>query len=164
MMNRTFALILIFLSFGVPGCDRLHSRATSGSRQTPSLDQSPRIPPAYCPLTRPPAIPFTASGERAFGANDDQFWLGTDKLWIPLPKSGEQWGWLPRTPDHTTPKITAKIFWGSDDFDYRKKADYSLKVTGRRLDGDAPPLEVNKVTNALFEPHAAMLTGVYVPK
>ncbi len=70
---------------------------------------------------------------------------------------------MPRTPDHTTPEITTKIFWGSADFDYHNKEDYSLKVTGQRLDGEAPPLVVNKVTNALFEPHAAMLTGVYVP-
>ena len=69
---------------------------------------------------------------------------------------------MPRTPDHR-PRITAKIFWGSVDFDYHKDEDYSLKVTGRRLDGDAPPLEADRVTNALFEPRAAMLTGVYVP-
>jgi hypothetical protein len=49
------------------------------------------------------------------------------------------------------------------DFDYRKKEDYDLKVTGRRLDGDAPPLVVDKVTNALFVPRAVMLTGVIVP-
>jgi hypothetical protein len=56
-----------------------------------------------------------------------------------------------------------KDFWGSVDFDYHRREDYDLKVTGRRLDGDAPPLIVDKVTNALFVPHAAMLTGVYVP-
>jgi hypothetical protein len=61
------------------------------------------------------------------------------------------------------PRMTAKIFWGSVDFDYHKDEDYSLKVTGRRLDGDAPPLEADRVTNALFEPRAAMLTAVYVP-
>jgi hypothetical protein len=95
------------------------------------------------------------------GANDNSFWLGTDKLWIALPKSGKVWGWGPRAPGQ--PDLTAKIFWGSVDFDYHRKEDYSLKVTGRRLDGDAPPLVVDRVTNALFVPHAAMLTGVYVP-
>jgi len=59
--------------------------------------------------------------------------------------------------------LTAKVFWGSVDFDYRRKEDYDFKVTGRRLDGEAPPLWVDRVTNALFVPHAAMLTGVYVP-
>jgi hypothetical protein len=45
--------------------------------------------------------------------------------------------------------LTAKIFWGSVDFDYRRTEDYDLKVTGRRLDGDGPALVVDKVTNAL---------------
>jgi hypothetical protein len=89
------------------------------------------------------------------------FWLGTDKLWTALPRAGAVWGWGPRGAG--SPDLTTKIFWGSVDFDYRKREDYSLKVTGRRLDGDAPPLVVDRVTNALFVPHAAMLTGVYVP-
>jgi hypothetical protein len=99
-----------------------------------------------------------------FGANEDLFWLGTDKLYISLLKSGEHWGWLPRDSlGPGKPKLTAKIFWGSVDFDYHKKEDYSLKVTGRRLDGDSPPFEVERVTNALTIPRAAMLTGVYFP-
>lgn len=96
------------------------------------------------------------------GENDKSFWLGTEKLWIVLPKAGQVWGWAPRPPGHEH-DLTAKVFWGSVDFDYHKEEDYSLKVTGRRLDGDAPPLVVDKVTNALFVPHAAMLTGVIVP-
>lgn len=96
------------------------------------------------------------------GVKDNDFWLGTEKLWIALPKSGEVWGWAPHAPGHEH-DLTAKIFWGSVDFDYHRKEDYDLKVTGRRLDGDAPPLLVDKVTNALFVPHAAMLTGVWAP-
>ena len=90
--------------------------------------------------------------------------MGTDKLYIVLPKSGEHWGWLTRDSlGPGKPKLTQKIFLGSVDFDYHKKEDYSLKVTGRRLDGDTPPFEVDRVTNALGEPRAAMLTGVYIP-
>jgi hypothetical protein len=107
-------------------------------------------------------VAFTPPGEQERGKNDYFFWLGTKKLWIPLPKSGQMWGWAPRPPGHEH-DLTAKLFWGSVDFDYHRKEDYSLKVTGRRLDGDAPPLVVDKVTNALFVPHAAMLTGVILP-
>jgi hypothetical protein len=60
-------------------------------------------------------------------------------------------------------RFDRKDFLGKRDFDYHRKEDYDLKVTGRRLDGDAPPLLVDKVTNALFVPHAAMLTGIYLP-
>jgi len=95
------------------------------------------------------------------GPDEDDFWLGTETLWIGLPKKGEVWAWAPQAPGES--KLTAKIFWGSVDFDYHRKEDYSLKVTGRRLDGDAPPFVVTEVTNALFVPHAAMLTGVIVP-
>jgi hypothetical protein len=70
------------------------------------------------------------------------------------------WGWVPHAPGHEH-DLTTKIFWGSVDFDYRKEYPPQLKVTRRRLDGDAPPLLVDKVTNALFVPHAAMLTGVW---
>lgn len=125
--------------------------------RTSSNAQS-HVAPASCPVTLAPAVAFTPAGERKL---DNGFWLGTDKLWIALPASGEIWGWKPR--GRNQPDLTAKIFWGSVDFDYHRAEDYDLKVTGRRLDGDAPPLVVDRVTNALFIPHAAMLTGVYVP-
>jgi hypothetical protein len=131
--------------------------------QPPSLDEQRAARPASCPLTRPPAVPFTPPGEPKEACEDDGFWLGTEKLWQCLPKSGIAWGWLPRTPDHATPEITAKIFWGSAHFDLHKDEDYSLKVTGRRLDGDAPPLVVDRATNALGKVHDSMLTGVYMP-
>ena len=130
-----------------------------GQRNSP--EQRPVAPPS-CPITLPPAVPFTPPGEHKMGPDDNSFWLGTEKLWRALPKSGEVWGWAPREPGHEH-DLTAKLFWGSVDFDYHRKEDYSLKVTGRRLDGDAPPLVVDKVTNALFVPHAAMLTGVILP-
>lgn len=129
-----------------------------GQRNSP--EQRP-VAPTSCPVTRPPAVPFTPPGEHKMGPDDNSFWLGTEKLWTALPRSGDVWGWAPRGPGE--PNLTAKIFWGSVDFDYHRREDYDLKITGRRLDGDAPPLMVDKVTNALFVPHAAMLTGVYVP-
>jgi hypothetical protein len=162
-MNKTFALVLIFASFCALCCSHFRSSTTATSVQSAFIDEQSPVPPASCRLTGPPTTPFTPPGERNGGCEDDSFWIGTEELWLCLPKKGEKWGWLPRTPDHSTPDLTAKIFWGSADFDYHKKEDYSLKVTGRRLDGDAPPLVVSKVTNALFVPHAAMLTGVYAP-
>ena len=100
------------------------------------------VAPASC-RTVPPTTPFTPPGEHEIGANDNHFWLGTEKLWVALPKSGEVWGWVPHAPGHEH-DLTAKIFWGSIDFDYRKEYPPQLKVTGRRLDGDAPRLLVDK--------------------
>jgi hypothetical protein len=59
--------------------------------------------------------------------------------------------------------LTTKIFWWSVDYDRHREGNADLKVTGRRLDGDAPPLLTLPTTNALGSPYDAMLTGVYVP-
>jgi hypothetical protein len=59
--------------------------------------------------------------------------------------------------------LTTKIFWASVDYDYHKEEYPDLKVTGRRLDGNAPPLVTDEATNAFPGPGAAMLVGVYVP-
>ena len=160
MMSRAFILVLILVSCCALCCSSFRSSTTATSIQSTSIDEQSPVPPASCRLTRPPTTPFTPPGERSGGCEDDSFWIGTPELWLCLPKKGEVWGWVPHAPGHEH-DLTAKIFWGSADFDYHKKEDYILKVTGRRLDGDAPPLVVSKVTNALFVPQAAMLTGVY---
>jgi hypothetical protein len=59
--------------------------------------------------------------------------------------------------------LTNKIFWFSVDYDRHREGNANLKVTGRRLDGDAPPLWTLPTTNALGDPYDAMLTGVYMP-
>src|SRR6266850_6947113 len=161
-MNKTFALILIFVSSCALCCSRFRSSTIATSVQSTSVDEQRPVAPASCPVTVPPTTPFTPPGEHEMSAKDNDFWLGTEKLWIALPKSGEVWGWGPRAPGHEH-DLTAKVFWGSVDFDYHRREDYSLKVTGRRLDGDTLPFEADRVTNALGEPRAAMLTGVYIP-
>ena len=68
-----------------------------GQRDSP--EQRPVAPPS-CPVTLAPAVPFTPPGEHKMGPDDNSFWLGTEKLWIALPKAGEVWGWGPRAPGH----------------------------------------------------------------
>jgi hypothetical protein len=131
--------------------------------QQNSPQQRP-VAPASCPVTVPPAVPFTPPGCPELGENDNTFWLGTEKLWTGLRKSGV-WGWGPHAPghEHEVQPLTAKIFWWSVDYDRHREGNADLKVTGRRLDGDAPPLLTLPTTNALGSPYDAMLTGVYVP-
>ena len=157
-MNKTFALILIFVSSGALCCSRFRSSTIPTSVQSTSVYEQRPVAPASCPVTVPPTTPFTPPGEHDMDAKDNGFWLGTEKLWIALPKSGAVWGWVPHAPgqEHA---LTAKIFWGSVDFDHRKEHPPQLIVTGRRLDGDAPPLLVNKATNALFVPHCRHADG-----
>jgi hypothetical protein len=105
---------------------------------------------------------FTPPAAYTLEENTKSFWLGSEKLWTALPKSGVVWGWVPRAPGHED-DLTAKTFWASVDFDYRKEYPPELKVTGKRLDGVAPPLLTTRATNAFPGPAAAMLIGVIVP-
>lgn len=138
-----------------------------GQQNSPQQPSPPRrlVAPASCPVTAPPANPFTPPGLYKLGENEDSFWFGTEKLWTELEKAGV-WEWASHSPrhKHQVQPLTEKIFWGSVDFNWKKKEDYGLKVTGRRLDGDASPLLTLPTTNAFVDQHtAAMLTGVYVP-
>ena len=130
--------------------------------QQNSPEQSPARP-ASCPVNAPPMVPFTPPA--LYKKSENSFWLGTEKLFIILPKSGIVWGWAPRPPghEHEVQPLTAKTFWASVDFDYKEEYPPKLKVTGKRLDGDAPPLLTLTPTNAFPGPAAAMLVGVYVP-
>jgi len=93
------------------------------------------------------------------------FWFGTEKLWTTVRKSGDVWYWAPHAPghEHDVQPLTAKTFWASVNFNYKEEYPPALKVTGKRLDGDAPPLLTLTPTNAFPGPAAAMLVGVYVP-
>jgi hypothetical protein len=122
-------------------------------------------PPASCPVTAPPAIPFTPPAPYELDNYDNTFWIGTDKLWTARPKSAV-WTTGPREPGHEqdVQPLTAKTFWASVDFNWRTEWPVTLKVTGRRLDGNAPPLLASQATNAMVDgPTPAMLVGVYVP-
>ena len=125
--------------------------------------QQPFVPPASCPVTVAPAVPFVPPGPYELG--EKSFWFGTDNLWTALRKSGEVWYWAPRKPghEHEVQPLTKKTFWCSVNFNYKEEYPPELKVTGRRLDGDAPPLLTMQTTNAFPGPAAAMLSGVYVP-
>ena len=134
-----------------------------GQQNSPQESSAPRQFPSSCPVTVLPADPFTPPGQYELGENS--FWLGTVKLWTTLRKSGEVWATKPRPPGHEdeVQPLTVKTFWGSVDFNYREEYPPKLKVTGRRLDGSAPPLLTMTATNAFPGPAAAMLVGVYVP-
>jgi hypothetical protein len=126
-----------------------------------SQENSPQAArwPASCPVTVQPKEPFTAPAPYELDKHD--FWLGTEKLWTPLRKSGQVWSWIPRPPGHED-DLGTKTFWASVNFDWKTEYPPELKVTGKRLDGDAPPLRARQATNAFPGPAAAMLVGVIV--
>jgi hypothetical protein len=118
--------------------------------------------PASCPVSTPPEHPFTPPTNLALDQGD--FWLGTEKLWTYLGKSGT-WEWEPHKPghEHQVQPLTVKIFWMSVDYDRQTERHPNITVTGRRLDRAAPPLLLLPATHAILGDETAMLTGVYVP-
>jgi hypothetical protein len=122
------------------------------------------VAPSSCPVTVAPPKPFTPPAGYELDDNTQAFWIGSNKLWTALRKTGV-WYWAahPPGPNNEIQHLTEKTFWGSVDFDWKKEYPPKLKVTGRRLDGNAPPLLTLRSTNAFPGPTAAMLSGVYVP-
>ena len=139
---------------------------TARSQQN-SPQESPaqgQLVPASCPVTVAPSDPFTPPAPYEMDDNGNGFWWGRNNLWTVLRKTGT-WEWAPHKPghEHEVQPLTEKTFWGSVNFNWRTEYPPKLKVTGRRLDGSAPPLLTTRATNAFPGPAAAMLVGVYVP-
>lgn len=134
-------------------------------QENPSQEPAPPPWPASCPVTIQPTNAFTPPPPYDLGENPKSSWYGTEKLWTTVRKTGDVWYWGPHAPGHEqeVQPLTVKSFWGSVDFDYRTEYPPALKVTGKRLDGDAPPLLTMQPTNAFPGPAAAMLVGIYVP-
>ncbi len=140
---------------------------TANAQQTSSQQVPPHAPyiPASCPVTTRPAYAFIPPGDYPTELPQDYFWMGTDKLWTEI-REGMTWEWRPHRPGHEgeVQPLTVKIFWFRLGYDYRTEPHPKIKVTGKRLDGPAPPLMVMQpATHALFVPLPAMLTGVFVP-
>jgi len=128
----------------------------------PALSQAQPVPPS-CQVTVRPTHAFTPPAP--YEVDPNAFWWGTEKLWTSVDESGI-WPWMPHKPGHENEvqPLTAKLFWMSVKYDWRKELNYpELTVTGKRLDGHAPPLLVTQATNAFPGPGAAMVIGVYVP-
>lgn len=119
-----------------------------------------RIPPRTCPVDFEGILSFAAPKPYSTVAPwDGFFWYGSEYLWTALPDDGV-WSALPKNPDG----YTQKIMWWSIVFNLSAEPEPALVVTGRRLDGDSPPLRFYGATNAMAEDIGeAMLTGVEFP-
>jgi hypothetical protein len=105
---------------------------------------------------------------------ENDFRLGTEELWTDIHEP-MVWLWAPHQPGHEqeVQPLTAKVFWWRVGYDWRTEPQPYLTITGKRLDGPAPPLmvmtrqrpdgSVAQATHAIMGNFVAMLTGVYVP-
>jgi hypothetical protein len=118
--------------------------------------------PKSCPVTKPPAHPFVPPSPYPTQTNSSGFWFGTDKLWTQLPMDGT-WKGLP----HYNPTDTAfrqKLLWWRRGYDWRTENAPKLRVTGRRLDAPAAPLEAGTSHGWTDDAnHPFMVVGMDIP-
>ena len=113
---------------------------------TTKLGEQPMVPPPY-----PPKAPRGA------------FWYGTSELWTILGENGT-WSGLPHyTP--TDPTFRQKLFWWRQGYEWDAEPPPHLVVTGRRLDGPAPPLMSDPATGGYREEDwkSFMVVGINLP-
>jgi hypothetical protein len=117
--------------------------------------------PQTCPVTKAPRPPFVPPAPYP---SDGQVLVGSPKLWTNIPKDGV-WRSLPHyTPDDT--RFRQKVFWWSEGYDWRIENPPELTISGKRLDGPAPPLSTDDHANAGWtndSNHAFMVAGIFIP-
>ena len=75
-------------------------------------------------------------------------------MWTALPQDGS-WRQL---------ALGEKFWWWSEEFDVKEDTMPDLRITARRLDGEAAAFETGEATNGFHESfHWAMLAGVQLP-
>lgn len=116
--------------------------------------------PSNCPVTVPQNPVFTPPAPYdALHSFNDYFWFGTNSLWTVIPINGV-WNALPLNPQG----YTQKILWWREGYVWDQEPEPNLVVTGERLDESAPPLIVDKATNAYASDiGSAMMVGVDFP-
>jgi hypothetical protein len=138
--------------------------ATSVSTASPAttgVEDVPAEPPASCPVTKPVPEFRPPAGYLAKPSFANRAWFGTAKLWTDLDVGGEVWSGLPGSP---IGPFGQKTFWWSSGYSGLREPTPMIKVKGRRLDREAPPLQAGDPgTNALFDGMWSMLVGVDVP-
>ena len=109
-----------------------------------------------CPVTNSPTPAFVPP-PRYPRSQGTGFYLGTSKLWVYVYPS--PWSNLPRWPEG----YRQKIAWFSEGYNAHADPEPAIVISGRRLDGDAPPLIVTGA-NGSWTSVDFIMSGVNFPK
>jgi hypothetical protein len=153
MKTRLLFLLILATAIISAGCSStLSSSADEATGLAAQESSSKKAQLSNCPVTVPPEDAFTPPEPwPSIPPRQDSFWIGDNGLWTALPENGSN----PQLA------VVEKFFWWSEEFDVSKDETPDLKVTARRLDGDAPEFHVEEATNAYHQDlHWAMLVGV----
>ncbi|HEX8892265.1 MAG TPA: energy transducer TonB [Terriglobales bacterium] len=131
----------------------------------PVAQDNPRISvvPDSCPVTKSADHSFIPPAPYRAKPSPDMFWFGTDKLWTELWVTGT-WSGLPHyTPTRQTYYREKLIFW-RQGYDPHSEPHPNLTVTGRRIDGQAPPLQTDGKGNGSWtNDDQFIMTGINFP-
>jgi hypothetical protein len=171
MKRLSLKLLLIGLAWLLAACSS-GSSPISAAQQVQAADpgkeseaKAPASPGASsnslqvtCPVTQPADPVFDPPSP--YGAPEqDSFWYGSPDLWTMLGTRGT-WSDLP----HDDSGYTQKVFWWRQGYDSTTEPEPSLTVSGKRLDGESPPLIASKATHGTHETlQSFMLVGVVAP-
>ena len=179
MPRPYFSLPILALAVLLAGCSaravaqpaevRVLENPTSTALPEPSVtaeitksDALPDHPPASCPVTQAPEVPFVAPEPYPAAPPEryiSQFWYGTPRLWTMLGPD-PIWRDLP----HNRNGYSQKIFWWSQDFDVSEDPYPAFRLIIERLDVESAPILIaEEATNASADFGTAMLTGVEIP-
>ena len=112
---------------------------------------APDLAPVTCPVTKPSAKPFKPSpphGGPANGSKGRSFFYGSDQLWVGLQRDGV-WKKLRLNYVSTPPVYSHGVIWGRKGYDPHTEPHPNLRITGRRLDAQAPPLVAHPAEGAV---------------
>jgi len=143
---------VLFLSF-------LADQTTSQEQNQPEPREEP---PESCPITKASTLPFLPPAP--YPSDRENVWIGSNKLWTFVPSDGV-WRHLPHyTPDDS--RFRQKVFWWSEGYDFRIENPPKFTITGKRLDGPAPPLASDPHANNGWTSdshHPFIVDGIFIP-
>jgi hypothetical protein len=119
--------------------------------------------PANCPTTKLGEQPMVPPPPYPAKAPRGAFWYGTSQLWTILGDKGT-WSGLPHyTP--ADPTFRQKLFFWRQGYDWDEEPRPRLVITGRRLDGPAPPLMSDPATGSYREEDwkSFLVVGINLP-
>ena len=145
MLLRLLLLSLVFLS-------------QASLAQRPEAAK-PGDVPASCPVTKASDRPFIPPPPYPEKPYPGAFWYGSDRLWTSPPPDGTWRGLGHSAPDD--PTFSQKMPWFRLGYDWRTEPNPNLKVTGKRLDAPAPPLQ--GTANNVIGPPPYLMVGMSIP-
>jgi hypothetical protein len=122
--------------------------------QQESGTAKPASVPDTCSVTKfsdkPFVPPYPYPAKLRLGVS----WFGSDGLWI-----------IPPSPNGEIQGLREKMGWWRQGYDWRTEPTPKLKVTGRRLDSQAPPVAVDgpDAVGVSGPPRNYMMVGLTFP-